>query len=230
MGWQPTLGSLARRLWWRDGYGVRPSGRTLTLIAAVRRVRTPGCKFDELLVLESPQGLLKSSALRVLSVEESWFSDDLPLNSDGKRAIESLAGRWIVEAAELNGLRRSDIEHLKSFLSRQVDRARMSYDRLVTAAPRQCVFIGTTNSTTYLRDGTGNRRFWPVRVGRFDIEALRRDRDQLWAEAAAREAETKQFGSTRRSTTTLLLNRKRAAAKIRSCIALFRSCMICKAS
>ena len=102
--------------------------------------------------------------------------------------IESLRGRWIIEAAELSGMRRADIEHLKAFLSRQVDRARLAYGRIVSEVPRQCVIVGTTNSLEYLRDTTGNRRFWPVRCQRFNITALRRDRDQLWAEAAAREA------------------------------------------
>jgi len=102
--------------------------------------------------------------------------------------IESLRGRWIIEAAELSGMRRADIEHLKAFLSRQVDRARLAYGRIVSEVPRQCVIVGTTNSLEYLRDTTGNRRFWPVRCQRFNITELRRDRDQLWAEAAAREA------------------------------------------
>jgi predicted P-loop ATPase len=167
---------------------VRAVG-ALFLMAAVRRVRRPGVKFDEMLVFESPdQGTDKSSGLAVLAVREEWFSDDVPLNMDGKRVIEALRGKWIVEAAELSGMRRSDIEHLKAFLSRQVDRARMSYDRLVTEVPRQSVIAGTTNSEEYLRDTTGNRRFWPVRLKRFDLAALSRDRDQLWAEAAAREA------------------------------------------
>jgi predicted P-loop ATPase len=162
----------------------------LALVAAVRRVRQPGCKFDEMVVLESAQGTDKSTALRTLAVRDEWFSDDLPLgNADGKRVIEALAGRWIVEAAELNGMRKGDVDHLKASLSRTHDRARMSYDRLVTEAPRQCVIMGTTNSAEYLRDSTGNRRFWPVSIKRFDIDALRRDRDQLWAEAAAREAQ-----------------------------------------
>jgi Virulence-associated protein E len=160
----------------------------LVLVAAVRRVRHPGSKFDELLVLESKQGTDKSSALAILAVNDDWFSDDLPLGADGKRVIESLSGRWIVEAAELKGMKRGDIESLKAFLSRRIDRARMSYDRLVTVVPRQCVIIGTTNSAEYLRDNTGNRRFWPVKVVQFDLDNLRRDRDQLWAEAAAAEA------------------------------------------
>jgi virulence-associated protein E len=161
----------------------------LTLIAAVRRVRRPGCKFDEMLVLENPdQGNNRSTALAVLAVKEEWFSDDFPLHIDSKKVIENLLGRWIIEAAELSGMRRGEVEHIKAMLSRTRDRARMSYDRIITDAPRQCVFFGTTNNTEYLRDTTGNRRFWPVRVRRFDLEALRRDRDLLWAEAAAREA------------------------------------------
>jgi predicted P-loop ATPase len=84
-------------------------------------------------------------------------------------------------------VRRADVEHLKANLSRQVDRARMAYGRLSKAAPRQCVFFGTTNAEEYLFDPTGNRRIWPVRVVRFDVAAIKRDRDQLWAEAAARE-------------------------------------------
>jgi hypothetical protein len=161
----------------------------LMLIAAVRRVREPGCKFDEMVVLESEQGTDKSSALRILAVNDDWFHDDVPLNADGKRVIEALAGRWIVEAAELNGMRKGEVEHLKAFLSRTHDRARMSYDRYPTEGKRQCIIVGTTNSGSYLRDSTGNRRFWPVAIKQFDTKALRRDRDQLWAEAAAREAQ-----------------------------------------
>lgn len=160
----------------------------LPLLAAVRRARRPGCKFDEMLVLRSPQGTGKSTALAALCPDPDWFSDDLPLDADSKVAIERLRGRWIVEAAELTGLRQSKIEHMKAFLSRQVDRARMAYGRLVTEVPRQCVFVGTTNSDRFLRDTTGDRRFWPVLVGEFDLEGLNRDRDQLWAEAAQREA------------------------------------------
>ena len=85
-------------------------------------------------------------------------------------------------------MRRADIEHLKAFLSRQVDRARLAYGHIVSEVARQSLIVGTTNSTEYLRDQTGNRRFWPVRCKQFDIAALLRDRDQLWAEAAAREA------------------------------------------
>jgi predicted P-loop ATPase len=160
----------------------------IALVAAVRRVRKPGCKFDEMLILESSQGKEKSNALAVLTVRPDWFSDDLPLNADGKKVIEQLRGRWIVEAAEMSGMRKADVEHLKALLSRQVDRGRLAYARITTDQPRQSIVIGTTNASIYLKDITGNRRFWPVKIGEFDVKALRRDRDQLWAEASAREA------------------------------------------
>ena len=172
----------------QDTEYVRAVG-PITLIAAVRRIRQPGCKFDEMLIFESLQGTDKSMMLQTMAVESEWFSDDLPLNADGKRVIEQIRGKWIVEAAELSGMRRADVEHLKAMLSRQVDRGRMAYGRLTMEVERQCVIIGTTNSAIYLRDLTGNRRFWPVKVKAFDIAAIKQDRDQLWAEAAAREAE-----------------------------------------
>jgi predicted P-loop ATPase len=173
-----------------DGAYVRAVG-ALPLIAAVRRVREPGAQFDELLVLESQQGTLKSTALRTLCPVDAWFSDDLPLGVDSKQVIERTSGKWIVEAAEMHGNRGREAEQLKAFLSRRVDGpVRLAYDRLPTSIPRQFVLIGTTNATAgYLKDSTGARRFWPVRVRRFDVEALGADRDQLWAEAAVREAQ-----------------------------------------
>ena len=159
----------------------------ISLIAAVRRIRSPGCKFDEMMILESPQGQLKSIAMAIMAVREEWYTDDLPLGADSKKIIEHLKGRWIVEAAELSGMRRADVGHLKSHLSRRIDRARMSYGRRPTELARQSVTWGSTNDNKYLKDQTGNRRYWPVVVETFDVEKLRRDRDQLWAEAAFRE-------------------------------------------
>jgi hypothetical protein len=156
----------------------------LILIAAVARVREPGRKFDEMLVFESPQGKDKSTALRVLAVNEDWFGDSLSLAATSQQAIEQLAGKWLIEAADLSGMRKSDVETLKAFLSRQTDRARLAYGRFPVERPRSCVFFGTTNSTRYLRD-EANRRFWPVKVRAFDTAALLTIRDQLWAEAAA---------------------------------------------
>ncbi len=161
---------------------------SMVLIAAVRRVREPGCKFDEMLVLESGQGLNKSTALRVLCKNDHWFSDDLPLNADSKVIIERTAGKWIIEAADLSGMRDQQIEQLKAMLSRQVDASRLAYGHLMTEVPRQWIVIGTTNAHVYLKDTTGNRRFWPMQVQQFHFEGLREVRDQLWAEAAQREA------------------------------------------
>lgn len=160
----------------------------ITLIAAVRRVRDPGCKFDEMPVLEGPQGSKKSLGIATLAVRPEWFSDDLPLNAKPQVLIESTVGKWIVEAGELKGMRKGDVESLKSLLSRQVDRARMAYGRLPLERARQFVILGTTNSHRYLKDNTGNRRFWPVKTGIVDLTGLVQDRDQLWAEAANREA------------------------------------------
>jgi predicted P-loop ATPase len=163
---------------------------TLMLIAAVRRVHQPGCKFDEMPVLESGQGQGKSSALRALCPNEEWYSDDLPLNVDAKQVIERTAGKWIIEASELNGNRSAQAEHLKSMTSRQTDGpVRLAYARLPVSKHRQFIIVGTTNAAHgYLKDSTGNRRFWPVHIEAFDLAALRRDRDQLWAEAVVREA------------------------------------------
>ena len=130
-----------------------------------------------------------SSGLRALAANEDWFTDDLPLGSDTRRFMESTAGKWIVEAGELKGMGRSDINSLKACLSRQRDEARMAYGHKNARVARQFVIIGTTNQTDgYLRDETGNRRFWPIRIQRFDLARLRADRDQLWAEAAEAEA------------------------------------------
>jgi predicted P-loop ATPase len=162
---------------------------SLVLIAAVRRVRDPGCKFDEALILESPQGYEKSAAIQALCPKMDWFLDDLPLNVDAKVVIERTAGKWIVEAAELSGMSKANVEHLKRFMSAQVDGpVRMAYARIPVQRDRQFIIIGTTNMHAYLKDTTGGRRFWPVRVDRFNIAMLLKIRDQLWAEAAFRES------------------------------------------
>lgn len=160
-----------------------------TLRAAVARAMNPGCKVDTMLVLQGVQGAGKSKSIRALC-GEPWFTDDLA-EFGSKDAAEQLLGAWFVEVAELGAMNKSEVERVKSFVSRQVDRFRPAYGRHVEERPRQCVFIGTTNADTYLRDETGNRRFWPVQVGAvgpLDVEALKRDRDQLWAEAVAQVA------------------------------------------
>jgi hypothetical protein len=160
----------------------------LVLVAAVRRVRSPGCKFDEMLILESPQGSYKSTAIKSLCPNGDWFSDNFGLEGDSKKMIEQTSGKWIVEAGELNGISKKDHNSLKQYLSSTHDEARMSYARETQRLPRQFIIIGTTNDTQYLRDHTGDRRFWPVRVNIFNVAALLAIRDQLWAEANYLEA------------------------------------------
>lgn len=180
---------------WLNTYAGAPDNKyvqavgALWLTAAVRRIRQPGCKFDEMLILECPtQGTDKSSALKILAVKEKWFTDNLSLNTSSKEVIEAIQGHWIIEVGELHGMNKATDTYLKGLVARQVDKARLSYDRIRSDIPRQSVFAGTTNEQFYFRDPTGNRRYWPVRVERFKLEDLRRDRDQLWAEAAQREA------------------------------------------
>jgi predicted P-loop ATPase len=157
------------------------------LCAAIARVYEPGCKFDTMLVLNGPQGIGKSTLIAKLGGE--WFSDSLQLSdTQDKTAAEKLQGYWIFEIGELAGLRKAEVETLRSFLSRQNDIYRASFGRRVTPHPRQCVFIGTTNAEGgYLRDTTGNRRFWPVKVngeGSKKAWALTKEEVcQIWAEA-----------------------------------------------
>lgn len=158
------------------------------LIAAVRRIRRPGVKFDELTVLEGAQGLNKSSAVRALCPDPDWFTDSVQISATPKEIIEQTSGMWFVEFAELAGMPGTKIETMKAFLSRQKDSARLSYGHHRTDVLRQWVAIGTTNDSQYLRDDTGNRRFWPVAIQRFDLGQLEAARDQLWAEANIREA------------------------------------------
>src|SRR6185436_11555438 len=125
-------------------------------------------KYDEMVVWESEQGSLKSSAAQALCPEASWFSDDLPLNLKSQQLIESTLGKWIVEASDLAGKRKAEIEQLKAMLSRQVDGpARMAYAHFAVERLRHFIIIGTTNSKSYLNDSTGARRFWPAEVQQF---------------------------------------------------------------
>jgi predicted P-loop ATPase len=159
----------------------------LVLIAACRRARVPGCKFDNITVLEGVEGTNKSTAIRVLAGDD-YFSDQSILSATDKEVQEQLDGIWMHENADLAGMRRADIEAVKAFASRQVDRARPAYGRVREDRPRRSIEWGTTNSDIYLISQTGNRRFWPLKTGVIDIQALRRDREQLLGEAATYEA------------------------------------------
>ncbi len=164
---------------------------SIMLVAAVRRIHQPGAKYDEMVIWESPaQGTDKSSAAQALCVNSEWFSDDLPLNLRSQQMIEATLGKWIIEASDLAGKRKTEIEQLKAMLSRQVDGpARMAYAHFPVERRRQFIIIGTTNSSAYLTDPTGARRFWPLAITkRFDVAWIAANRDQLWAEAAVREA------------------------------------------
>lgn len=158
-----------------------------TLCAAVRRVQEPGVKFDTMLVLNGPQGIGKSTLISRLAGE--WFSDSLNLSdTKDKTAAEKLQGYWILEIGELAGLRKAEVETLRSFLSRQNDIYRAAFGRRATPHPRQCIFFGTTNAESgYLRDTTGNRRFWPVKTpgnGKKQSWNLTHEEIlQIWAEA-----------------------------------------------
>jgi predicted P-loop ATPase len=154
------------------------------LIAAVARIYRPGCKADYVIILEGPQGIGKSTCLRILAGDEAFADEIADLGT--KDSAQDLRGKWIVELAEVAALRRAEVERVKAFVSRNVDHYRPSYGRRSMDFPRQCVFAGTTNADAYLADETGNRRFWPVKVTGLQLEALERDRDQLWAEAVAR--------------------------------------------
>jgi putative DNA primase/helicase len=158
------------------------------LIAAVRRIIRPGCKFDQMMVLEGPQGIGKSRALRALFGDD-WFSDAIPADLTSKDAAMALLGVWGLEFAEIEHLIRTEVETIKAFLSRSVDRYRPPYGRNYVERPRQGIAIGTTNADDYLRDVTGNRRIWPIKCLKAEPEWVGEMRDQLWAEATIREAE-----------------------------------------
>ena len=154
------------------------------MISAVARALSPGCKVDTMLVLEGGQGAGKSSAARILAGAE-YFSDNLPAMGT-KDASDHVRGKWIVEVGELSAMQKSEIEVTKAFISRQEEKFRPAYKRKEVTYKRRCVFVGTTNQDAYLRDETGNRRFWPVPIGAINLKALKRDRDLLWAEALYR--------------------------------------------
>jgi len=180
-------GTSRLRSWLTTYLGVEPSlyaaaVGTRWMISAVARILSPGVKADTCLILEGPQGIKKSTALRVLG--EPWFTDQIPELGSKDAAIQ-IHGVWIVEIAELESMARTEVGRVKAFMSCQSDRFRPPYAARPIDSPRQCVFAGSVNHADYLRDDTGNRRFWPVecKAAVIDIDGLAATKDQLWAEA-----------------------------------------------
>lgn len=159
-------------------YSMKVSKRWM--LGAVARVMKPGAKVDNVIIFEGLQGEGKSTALSVLGGE--WFMDT-PFTLGDKEAYQMIRGKWIVELGELDAFNKADSTKAKQFFSASTDTFRESYGRRSADVPRQCVFAGTTNQEEYLKDTTGNRRYWPVMCTKVELEALREIRDQLWAEA-----------------------------------------------
>lgn len=164
------------------------------LVSAVARVFIPGEKVDTVLVLEGPQGLGKSRAIGILNY--GYGTDYLPDMHKVDAAIQ-IQGTWINELSELSSYTRSEVEAVKAFLSRTIDKYRPPYGRNTIERKRQCVFVGSTNLTEYLTDETGGRRLWPVRCRNINLAALERDVDQLWAEAIQAWANAEPWHLTR---------------------------------
>ncbi len=154
------------------------------MIGAVARIYRPGCKLDNMVVLEGKQGIKKSSSLKALFGDE--FTSEVKASPDSKDFDQALHGMWCLEFAELDSLQRADITRIKMQLSTQSDWVRLPYKPSYQSFPRQSVFVGTTNDDGYLKDPTGARRFWPVKCIQVDIEGIRHDREQLFAEAVHR--------------------------------------------
>ncbi len=160
---------------------ISAAGRIL-LTGAVARAMAPGIKFDLMVVLEGSQGAGKSSLVALLGGE--YALEGLPTSElRDKDVVTAMQGKWFVELDELDVARKADAQSLKSFLTRTIDRIRKPYEKFTRDFPRRCVFIGTTNDSSYLKDATGNRRFLPAKVGTIDLVGVERDRDQLFAEA-----------------------------------------------
>lgn len=159
-----------------------------TLCAAVARAMRPGCKFDYMLILSGAQGVGKSTFFSILG--KDWYSDSMS-TFEGKDAAEMVQGYWIIEAGELTGFNRSEMNAVKQFLSKKEDVYRMPYGRRTANFPRNCIIVGTTNDKEFLKDRTGNRRFWPVGLGKQPVKKsvfrdLQAETDQIWAEALTR--------------------------------------------
>ncbi|MEO5334103.1 MAG: toprim domain-containing protein [Magnetococcus sp. YQC-5] len=173
--------------WLRDFMGVNDTeySRAVArawMISAIARIYQPGCKADGVLVLIGDQGAKKSQAISIIGGE--WFRDTV-FDLTNKDAFVQLRGAWIYELAELSALAKAEVERVKAFMSSQKDVFRPPFGRTIVEVPRQLVFVATTNKFEFLKDQTGNRRFWPVEVTKVEIKALEYAREQLIAEAVA---------------------------------------------
>jgi putative DNA primase/helicase len=156
------------------------------MIGLVKRIYEPGCVFRMVLILEGEQDTRKSTVLEALAVRKEWFMA-FTANMADKDAYQVLRGAWLVELAELDSLNKTATSAIKGFISNPTDKYRPSYGRGPIMFPRQCGYGGTTNEHDYLKDATGNTRFYPITIGRvIDVEAIIAERDQLWAEAVHR--------------------------------------------
>ena len=183
VGWHAAGRHMDAHLPWRTEHSVHPrrvaagDGRLGAAHLSARRQVRP---HDD--SAESPEGQGKSQGLQVLYSRE-FFSDSSILGVTDKEFQEAVRGRWCIEAADLSGMKRAEVERVKAQITREADRARPAYGRATIDAPRSCILYGTTNDEEYLQSQTGNRRFLPSKVGRVKVDELARDRDQLWAEA-----------------------------------------------
>ncbi len=177
------------------------------LIAAVNRIFNPGVQFDHMLILEGAQGGGKSTMLNILGGE--WYLDTQLSTSENKKdLIDVMRTGWIIEIADLAGFRKHEVDFLRSFITRKIDRVRLAYGRRAENFRRQCVFIGTHNPSgdnQYFKDDTGNRRFWPVQCnGMINNEKMRSWRDQLWAEAVVMYKNKEQYYLTDKESLDIL--------------------------
>src|SRR5262249_23914540 len=151
----------------------------------VARVYRPGCKVDNMVVLEGPQGIGKSSALHVIGGE--WFTEQHESASNPKPFKEILQGKLLIEISEMDAFSRAEVSRVKQTITDTLDRYRESFGRHAKDHLRQCVFVGTTNKDDWNKDDTGARRFWPIACkGEIDVEGIRANREQLFAEAVTR--------------------------------------------
>lgn len=195
-GYHPLKDYLNSLLWdgtprletWMSKYLGAPDTKytrrvgTWWMISAAARGLEPGVKADHLVIFEGPQGTGKSTTISMLVPTASWFSDT-PIDLNSKDAYMALRGKWIIELGELASLNKSTSDRAKAFFSSPKDDYRPPFGRETVSVPRSCVFAGTVNHAEYLNDASGNRRYWPVKTGNFDMAGVAESRDQLWAEA-----------------------------------------------